>query len=147
MKKGNRDSMFQRPNSEPSQEREKKNKGEHVRLSGKIRCIKKRCWASIKHSVARETDMKSKSFCMLFVCRSRIENVKGGAMNRPTSSSGRRSTRPSMNVRKKSGKLARIFIMKGFKVCAFTWRECSDPWSWYKRLSFRAEVIVPEATV
>ena len=138
--------MFQRPKSEPSHEQEQKNKVNTwncLEKSDALRSVVGR----VSSIVWPETDMKSKSFCMLFVCRSTIENVKDGAMNRPTSSSGRRSTRPSMNVRKKSVKLSHISIMKGFKVCAFTWRECCDPWSWYKRPSLRAEVIVPEATV
>ena len=53
--------------------------------------------------------MKLKSLCMIFR-RSSTENVRE-AMNRPTSSSGRRSKRPAMKVCK-NVKLARISVMK-----------------------------------
>ena len=120
--------MFQRSGSEPSQKQEKKNEV-NTRTSVEQSCALRSVVGRVSSTVwPLETVMNLKSFCMIFVGRGIKENVEDGEMNQPTSSSGRRTTRPSMKLRNKNVKLTRTSIMKEVvKIRALTWRECSYP--------------------
>ena len=128
--------MFQRSESEPSQKQEKKNEVK-TRKSVEQSCALRSVVGRVSSTVwPLETVMNLNSFCMIFVGRGMIENVEDGEMNQPTSSSGRRTTRPSMKLCKKNVKLTRTSIMKeGVKIrpaewCSSgNWRVRGQPWT------------------